>query len=96
MSTSAILLVGGMGTRLLPLTLKTPKPMLQVAGVGRSSATVSGAMSQWLLRDGLGMVGRILFSKFQGRVKSPPLPPPPLLIAHRFARLLPSGVPSHM
>jgi mannose-1-phosphate guanylyltransferase len=33
MSTSAILLVGGMGTRLLPLTLKTPKPMLQVAGV---------------------------------------------------------------
>ena len=33
MSTSAILLVGGMGTRLQPLTLKTPKPMLQVAGV---------------------------------------------------------------
>jgi mannose-1-phosphate guanylyltransferase len=33
MSTSAILLVGGMGTRLLPLTLKTPKPMLQVAGI---------------------------------------------------------------
>lgn len=33
MKTSAILLVGGMGTRLLPLTLKTPKPMLQVAGV---------------------------------------------------------------
>jgi len=33
MSTSAILLVGGMGTRLHPLTLKTPKPLLQVAGV---------------------------------------------------------------
>jgi len=33
MKTSAILLVGGMGTRLLPLTLNTPKPMLQVAGV---------------------------------------------------------------
>ena len=33
MSTSAILLVGGMGTRLHPLTLKTPKPMLKVAGV---------------------------------------------------------------
>ena len=33
MITSAILLVGGMGTRLHPLTLKTPKPMLQVAGV---------------------------------------------------------------
>jgi mannose-1-phosphate guanylyltransferase len=30
---SAILLVGGMGTRLHPLTLQTPKPMLPVAGV---------------------------------------------------------------
>ena len=30
---SAILLVGGMGTRLQPLTLTTPKPMLSVAGV---------------------------------------------------------------
>ena len=33
MRTSAILLVGGMGTRLMPLTSKTPKPMVQVAGV---------------------------------------------------------------
>ena len=33
MKTSSILLVGGMGTRLMPLTSKTPKPMLQVAGV---------------------------------------------------------------
>ena len=33
MSYSAILLVGGMGTRLQPLTLHTPKPMLPVAGV---------------------------------------------------------------
>jgi len=33
MKTSAILLVGGMGTRLMPLTSKIPKPMLQVAGV---------------------------------------------------------------
>ena len=30
---SAILLVGGMGTRLQPLTFSTPKPMLSVAGV---------------------------------------------------------------
>ena len=30
---SAILLVGGRGTRLAPLTNNTPKPMLQVAGV---------------------------------------------------------------
>ena len=29
----AILLVGGMGTRLMPLTADTPKPMLKVAGV---------------------------------------------------------------
>lgn len=33
MSRSAILLVGGMGTRLHPLTLNMPKPMLPVAGV---------------------------------------------------------------
>ena len=32
-STSAILLVGGFGTRLAPLTLATPKPMLSVAGI---------------------------------------------------------------
>lgn len=31
--TSAILLVGGFGTRLQPLTFQTPKPMLPVAGI---------------------------------------------------------------
>ena len=33
MRTGAILLVGGMGSRLMPLTKSTPKPMLSVAGV---------------------------------------------------------------
>ena len=30
---TAILLVGGFGTRLMPLTKNTPKPMLTVAGI---------------------------------------------------------------
>ena len=32
MVTSAILLVGGMGTRMQPLTYATPKPMLPLLG----------------------------------------------------------------
>ncbi|MEP7019603.1 MAG: sugar phosphate nucleotidyltransferase, partial [Pseudonocardiales bacterium] len=32
-ATDAVILVGGMGTRLRPLTLSAPKPMLPTAGV---------------------------------------------------------------
>ena len=45
MSRSAILLVGGMGTRLQPLTFETPKPMLPVAGVPFTEHQISKAKS---------------------------------------------------
>ena len=42
---SAILLVGGRGTRLVPLTNNTPKPMLQVAGVPFTEHQINKARS---------------------------------------------------
>jgi len=42
---SAILLVGGRGTRLAPLTNSTPKPMLQVAGVPFTEHQINKARS---------------------------------------------------
>jgi mannose-1-phosphate guanylyltransferase len=42
---SAILLVGGRGTRLAPLTNDTPKPMLQVAGVPFTEHQITKAKS---------------------------------------------------
>ena len=42
---SAILLVGGRGTRLAPLTNNTPKPMLQVAGVPFTEHQINKARS---------------------------------------------------
>ena len=42
---SAILLVGGRGTRLAPLTNNTPKPMLQVAGVPFTEHQITKARS---------------------------------------------------
>lgn len=42
---SAILLVGGRGTRLAPLTNNTPKPMLQVAGVPFTEHQIDKARS---------------------------------------------------
>lgn len=41
--TAAILLVGGLGTRLAPLTLSTPKPMIPVAGIPFTEHQISKA-----------------------------------------------------
>ena len=45
MNRSAILLVGGRGTRLAPLTNNTPKPMLQVAGIPFTQHQIEKAQS---------------------------------------------------
>ena len=45
MNRSAILLVGGRGTRLAPLTNNTPKPMLQVAGIPFTQHQIQKAQS---------------------------------------------------
>ncbi|XP_053473767.1 RUS1 family protein C16orf58 homolog [Ictalurus furcatus] len=39
---------------------------LQGVGVGNQEATVAAATMTWLLRDGTGMLGRILFAWFKG------------------------------
>ncbi|KAG9464585.1 hypothetical protein GDO78_019692 [Eleutherodactylus coqui] len=40
--------------------------LLRGSGVGDSTATVTGATITWILRDGTGMVGRILFAWMKG------------------------------
>jgi len=50
LSTSAILLVGGKGTRLAPITNQTPKPMLLVAGVHLLSTKLEKQLMQVLRR----------------------------------------------
>jgi mannose-1-phosphate guanylyltransferase len=50
----AILLVGGKGTRLRPLTVNTPKPMLEVAGVP--------FLSHQLARAKAAGISRIVFA----------------------------------
>ena len=47
---SAILLVGGMGTRMQPLTFATPKPMLKVAGIPFIAHQISYAKAHGVTR----------------------------------------------
>lgn len=52
--TEAILLVGGQGTRLRPLTINTPKPMLPVAGVPFTVHQITRARDAGVTRIVLG------------------------------------------
>ena len=52
--TEAILLVGGQGTRLRPLTINTPKPMLPVAGVPFTEHQIARAREAGVTRIILG------------------------------------------
>lgn len=52
--TEAILLVGGQGTRLRPLTIHTPKPMLPVAGVPCTEHQIARAREAGVTRIILG------------------------------------------
>ena len=56
--TEAILLVGGEGTRLRPLTLTTPKPMLPVAGVPITVHQITRARDAGISRVVLGTAYR--------------------------------------
>ncbi len=50
----AILLVGGQGTRLRPLTISTPKPMLPVAGYSCTEHQIARAKQAGVSRIVLG------------------------------------------
>ena len=52
--TEAVLLVGGQGTRLRPLTMETPKPMLPVAGVPVTEHQIARAREAGVTRIVLG------------------------------------------
>ena len=52
--TEAVLLVGGQGTRLRPLTINTPKPMLPVAGVPCTEHQIARAREAGVTRIVLG------------------------------------------
>jgi hypothetical protein len=42
------------------------RAMFESIGVGDEASTVYGATLTWLIRDGTGMLGRILFAYYQG------------------------------
>ncbi len=63
----AILLVGGQGTRLRPLTINTPKPMLPVAGVPFTAHQIARARDAGVTRIVLGTSYRAeVFSQYFG------------------------------
>lgn len=63
----AILLVGGKGTRLRPLTVSTPKPMLPVAGVPFTAHQIARARAAGVTRVVLGTSYRAeVFSQYFG------------------------------
>lgn len=63
----AILLVGGRGTRLRPLTINTPKPMLPVAGVPFTAHQIARARDAGVTRIVLGTSYKAeVFSQFFG------------------------------
>ena len=63
----AILLVGGRGTRLRPLTVNTPKPMLPVAGVPFTAHQIARARAAGVTRVVLGTSYRAeIFSDYFG------------------------------
>ena len=63
----AILLVGGKGTRLRPLTISTPKPMLPVAGVPFTAHQIARARDAGVTRIVLGTSYRAeVFSQYFG------------------------------
>lgn len=65
--TEAVLLVGGKGTRLRPLTINTPKPMLPVAGVPVTEHQITRARDAGVTRVVLGTSYRAsVFSDYFG------------------------------
>jgi hypothetical protein len=46
--------------------LLATQAILKGVGVGDATATAASALMQWIVRDGTGMAGRVVFAWFQG------------------------------